>query len=68
MAILLSPILPGRKRETCTETMPATKGIECRPMPFRYEVSPGYFAAAGTGLLAGRDLSWRETKAHPRWP
>jgi predicted permease len=27
-------------------------------MPFRYDVSPGYFHAAGTTLLAGRDFSW----------
>jgi predicted permease len=26
--------------------------------PYRYEVSPAYFAAAATTVLAGRDLSW----------
>jgi predicted permease len=26
--------------------------------PYRYDVSPGYFGAAGTGLLAGRDFTW----------
>ncbi len=34
-------------------------------MPFRYDVSPGYFEAAGTGLLAGRDFAWSETKSAP---
>jgi predicted permease len=34
-------------------------------MPFRYEVSPGYFAAAGTSLLAGRDLNWHDDKPAP---
>jgi predicted permease len=27
-------------------------------MPYRYDVSPEYFHAAGTTLLAGRDFSW----------
>jgi predicted permease len=33
--------------------------------PYRYDVSPGYFAAAGTSLLAGRDLTWRDDKSAP---
>jgi len=32
-------------------------------MPFRYDVSPGYFAAAETDLLAGRDFSWSDTSS-----
>jgi predicted permease len=28
--------------------------------PYYYEVSPGYFRAAGTTLLAGRTLSWHD--------
>ena len=31
-----------------------------------YSVSPGYFAAAGTRLLAGRDFSERDTATAPR--
>jgi len=34
-------------------------------MPFRYDVSPGYFAAAGTSLLAGRSFSWHDDKNAP---
>ena len=34
-------------------------------MTFRYEVSPGYFEAAGTSLLAGRDLTWHDDKDAP---
>jgi predicted permease len=30
-----------------------------------YNVSPGYFAAAGTTLLAGRDLSWHDEDNAP---
>jgi len=33
--------------------------------PYRYDVSPGYFAAAGTSLLDGRDLTWRDDKNAP---
>jgi predicted permease len=34
-------------------------------MPYRYDVSPGYFDAAGTSLLAGRTFSWHEDKGAP---
>jgi predicted permease len=30
-----------------------------------YAVSPGYFAAAGTRLLAGRDISWHDLDKQP---
>jgi predicted permease len=29
-------------------------------MPYRYEISPGYFHAAGTTLLTGRSFSWHD--------
>ncbi len=41
------------------------KASNAAAMPFHYEVSPGYFAAAGTSLLAGRDLSWNDDKNAP---
>jgi predicted permease len=31
-------------------------------MPYEYDVSPGYFGAAGTSLLAGRAFSWHDDK------
>ena len=31
-------------------------------MPYRYDISPGYFDAAGTTLLAGRLFSWHDDK------
>jgi predicted permease len=34
-------------------------------MPYRYDVSPGYFEAAGTSLLAGRSFSWSDDKKAP---
>jgi predicted permease len=33
--------------------------------PFRYEVSPGYFEAAKTSLLAGRTFNWDDGKDAP---
>jgi predicted permease len=34
-------------------------------MPYRYDISPGYFEAAGTGLLAGRSFTWHDDKNAP---
>ena len=34
-------------------------------MPYRYDVSPEYFDAAGTSLLAGRPFSWHDDKSAP---
>jgi predicted permease len=33
--------------------------------PYRFTISPGYLEAAGTQLLAGRDVSWLDTKETP---
>ena len=33
--------------------------------PYVYTISPSYLEAAGTKLLSGRDVSWRDTKATP---
>jgi predicted permease len=35
-------------------------------VPYRYDVSPGYLAAAGTVLLAGRDFTWHDDRNAPR--
>jgi len=34
-------------------------------MPYSFDVSPEYFEAAGTGLLAGRAFSWHDDKNAP---
>jgi predicted permease len=34
--------------------------------PYLFHVSPGYFRAAGTRLLLGRDFSWQDDKNSPR--
>ena len=33
--------------------------------PYKYDVSPGYFGAAGTSMVAGRDLNWNDAKNAP---
>ncbi len=33
--------------------------------PYKYDISPGYIQAAGTTLLAGRDLTWHDDKNAP---
>jgi hypothetical protein len=33
--------------------------------PYVFQMSPGYFEAAGTRLLAGRDVSWNDTPKTP---
>jgi predicted permease len=33
--------------------------------PYVYTISPGYFDAAGTRLLAGRDISWHDSTKSP---
>jgi predicted permease len=34
--------------------------------PYIYRVSPGYFRAAGTALLSGRDFSWQDDERSPQ--
>jgi predicted permease len=47
--------------ENASDLLPAHAIAE----PYLYRVSPGYFRAAGTRLLAGRDLSWQDSKDTP---
>jgi predicted permease len=34
--------------------------------PYLYNISPGYFRAAGTALIAGRDFTWHDDENAPR--
>ncbi len=48
--------------DEATDLRPANAAAE----PYIYHVSPDYFRAAGTGLLAGRDFSWHDDGNSPR--
>ena len=48
-------------KEDTSDLKPANAAI----MPYRYDISPGYFDAAGTSLLAGRSVSWHDDKNAP---
>jgi predicted permease len=49
-------------REKTTELKPSNAAAE----PATYRISPEYFAAAGTAMLAGRGFTWHDGKNAPR--
>jgi len=49
-------------REDATDLVPARAAAA----PMLFKVSPGYLRAAGTSLLAGRDVSWRDDSTTAR--
>ena len=48
--------------ETTTDLRPANASAR----PLIYLVSPGYFHAAGTAMLSGRDFNWHDDENAPR--
>ncbi|HLW83855.1 MAG TPA: ABC transporter permease [Candidatus Sulfotelmatobacter sp.] len=48
-------------KEETGDLRPANAAAE----PYRYDVSPGYFAAAGTSLLEGRSFTWHDDTNAP---
>jgi len=55
----------GRTVSVFKEDAADLKPANAAANPYRYAVSPGYFVAAGTSLLAGRDLKWNDSKDAP---
>lgn len=61
---------PPLSMAVATSNVFTDKTTDLRPsnaaaVPFMYIISPEYFHAAGTSLLAGRDLSWHDDKTAP---
>ncbi len=49
-------------RDTTTDYRPANAVADA----MNYDISPGYFEAAGTTMLAGRDITWHDDKNAPQ--
>ncbi len=58
---LSDPITEPVFAQQATDLKPSNEAFE----PFVFSVSPGYFAAAETPLLAGRDVSYNDTAKTP---
>jgi ABC-type antimicrobial peptide transport system permease subunit len=48
-------------KDETSDLRPGNAAIE----PYQYAISPGYFDAAGTSLLAGRSFTWNDDKNAP---
>jgi predicted permease len=62
------PISNGGSQATYVYTDETTdlRASNAAALPIRYSVSPEYLHAAGTALLAGRELSWYDSSNSPR--
>jgi predicted permease len=55
----------GRRENVFNDQTTDFKQSNIAAMPYKYEISPGYFDAAGTSLLAGRSFNWHDDKDAP---
>ena len=55
----------GSRANVFKEETADLKPSNAAARPYRYDISPEYFRAAGTALLAGRDLTWHDEKNAP---
>ena len=56
----------GMTNSVFTETTTDLKPSNAAATPWRYNVSPDYFEAAGTTLLSGRTFSWHDDEKAPQ--
>jgi predicted permease len=73
--------IPGVSKAGAVNRLPMTGGLHGTPVfhehtrslnvngaasfPYVFEASPGYLAAAGTQLLLGRDIAWKDDSSAP---
>ena len=55
----------GRRENVFNDETTDFKQSNIAAMPYKYYISPGYFDAAGTSVLAGRGFSWHYDKNAP---
>ena len=55
----------GRRQNVFKNEATDLREANVAEAPYRYDVSPGYFEAAGTSLLAGRSFVWHDDKDAP---
>jgi predicted permease len=55
----------GRRENVFNDKTTDFKQSNIAAMPYKYDISPGYFDAAGTSVLAGRGFSWHDDKNAP---
>ena len=55
----------GRRENVFNDETTDFKQSNIAAMPYKYDISPGYFDAAGTSVLAGRGFSWHNDKNAP---
>jgi predicted permease len=55
----------GSRANIFSEDTKELKAANAAARPYEYKISPEYFHAAGTTLLAGRDLTWHDDKSAP---
>jgi predicted permease len=56
----------GNTRDVFTDGATDFRASNAATVAYDYNVSPGYFRAAGTAILAGRDISWHDDPDAPR--
>jgi predicted permease len=49
-----------------TDTTTDLRPVNAAAVSYLYDISPGYFRAAGTTMLVGRELSWHDDGNSPR--
>ena len=58
--------MSGNRTLIYTDQTRDMRASNAAAQPFLYSVSPAYFAAAGTAMLAGRSVTWHDDAKAPR--